>query len=35
MAEKIFGLPPDSPEFRELYGEQLRRMIRHLSGRSE
>jgi TetR/AcrR family transcriptional regulator len=35
MAEKIFGVAPDSPEFEGLYGEQLRAMLRHLSGRSE
>jgi TetR/AcrR family transcriptional regulator len=35
MTEKIFGLPPGSPEFKELYGEQLRGLLRHLSGRSE
>jgi TetR/AcrR family transcriptional regulator len=35
MAEKIFGLAPGSPEFEELYGDQLRRMLRHLGGRSE
>jgi TetR/AcrR family transcriptional regulator len=32
MAEKIFGLAPDSPEFEERYGEQLCRMLRHLAG---
>jgi AcrR family transcriptional regulator len=35
LTEKIFGLAPGSPEFEELYGEQLRRMLRHLAGRSE
>jgi TetR/AcrR family transcriptional regulator len=35
MTEKIFGLAPGSPEFEELYGEQLRRMLRHLAGHSE
>jgi TetR/AcrR family transcriptional regulator len=35
LAEKIFGLAPGSPEFEELYGDQLRRMLRHLGGRSE
>ena len=32
MTEKIFGLAPDAPEFEERYGEQLRRMLRHLRG---
>jgi TetR/AcrR family transcriptional regulator len=35
LAEEIFGMAPASAEFEELYGEQLRRMLRHLSGRSE
>jgi TetR/AcrR family transcriptional regulator len=35
LAEQTFGLAPDSPEFEELYGEQLRRMLRHLSGHGE
>ena len=35
LTEKIFGLAPGSPEFEDLYGEQLRRMLRHLAGRSE
>jgi hypothetical protein len=35
MTEKIFGLAPDSAEFEELYGEQLRRLLRQLAGRSE
>jgi TetR/AcrR family transcriptional regulator len=34
LTEKIFGLASDSPEFEELYGEQLRRMLQHLDGRS-
>ncbi|RKS76775.1 TetR family transcriptional regulator [Actinomadura pelletieri DSM 43383] len=29
---RVFGLDPDSPEFRERYAEQLRRITRHLSG---
>jgi TetR/AcrR family transcriptional regulator len=33
MARKIFGLDPSSPEFATRYGEQLRRMVRHLAGR--
>src|ERR1700691_1224207 len=28
LTEKILGLAPGSPEFEELYGEQLRRMLR-------
>ena len=32
MAEKIFGLAPDAPEFEERYGEQLCLMLRHLGG---
>ncbi|WP_233526359.1 TetR family transcriptional regulator [Actinomadura spongiicola] len=28
---RVFGLDPDSPEFRERYAEQLRRITRHLS----
>jgi TetR/AcrR family transcriptional regulator len=35
LAEKIFGLAPESAEFEELYGEQLRQMLRHLGGRTE
>lgn len=27
---RVFGLDPDSPEFRERYAEQLRRIVRHL-----
>jgi TetR/AcrR family transcriptional regulator len=34
LAEKIFGLAPDSAEFEELYGDQLRQLLRHLSGRT-
>jgi TetR/AcrR family transcriptional regulator len=34
LTEKIFGLAPDSPEFEELYGGQLRRLLQHLGGRS-
>jgi TetR/AcrR family transcriptional regulator len=34
LTEKIFGLASDSPEFEELYGEQLRRMLQHLDWRS-
>ncbi len=33
MARKIFGLDPSSPEFAARYGEQLRRIVRHLAGR--
>lgn len=29
---RVFGLDPDSPEFRERYIEQLRRILRHLAG---
>ncbi|GAA2329385.1 TetR/AcrR family transcriptional regulator [Streptomyces cuspidosporus] len=28
---QLFGLDPDSPEFREHYAEQLRRIVRHLA----
>jgi len=35
LAEQVFGIAPAAPEFEELYGDQLRRMLRHLSGRSE
>ncbi|MEU7239690.1 TetR family transcriptional regulator [Streptomyces sparsogenes] len=28
---QLFGLDPDSPEFREHYTEQLRRIVRHLA----
>jgi TetR/AcrR family transcriptional regulator len=35
MAKKTFGLPRGSPEFKEIYGDQLRGMLRHLSGRGE
>lgn len=34
LAEQIFGMAPASQEFEELYAEQLRRMLRHLSERS-
>jgi hypothetical protein len=27
---RVFGLDPDSPEFRDRYAEQLRRIVRHL-----
>ncbi|MFB4317591.1 TetR family transcriptional regulator [Actinomadura sp. 21ATH] len=33
MVRAVYGLDPDSPEFRERYAEQLRRIARHLSGR--
>lgn len=29
---RVFGLDPESPEFRERYTEQLRRIVRHLAG---
>jgi TetR/AcrR family transcriptional regulator len=29
-ARQVTGLDPDSPEFNETYGEQLRRLVRHL-----
>ncbi|TMR42315.1 TetR family transcriptional regulator [Actinomadura geliboluensis] len=29
---RVFGLDPRSPEFRERYAEQLRRIVRHLAG---
>jgi AcrR family transcriptional regulator len=32
MVRKIFGLDPAAPEFAELYGEQLRRIVRYLAG---
>lgn len=32
MVRKIFGLDPQSPGFEERYGQQLRRIIRHLGG---
>jgi len=32
MARKIFGSDPSSPEFAARYGEQLRRIVRHLAG---
>jgi len=31
MVWKIFGLDPRSPAFEDLYGEQLRRIVRHLA----
>jgi TetR/AcrR family transcriptional regulator len=34
LAEQIFGMAPASSEFEDLYGEQLRRMLRHLSERT-
>src|ERR1700680_3004188 len=30
MVRKIFGVDPASPEFAEIYSEQLRRIVRHL-----
>jgi TetR/AcrR family transcriptional regulator len=33
LVRRIFGLDPDSPEFAEIYSEQLRRIVRHLAGR--
>jgi hypothetical protein len=33
MVREIFGLDPSSPEFAARYGEQLRRIVRHLAGR--
>jgi hypothetical protein len=35
LTEKIFGLAPGSPEFEELYGDQLRRLLQQLAGLSE
>ncbi|MFB4297298.1 TetR family transcriptional regulator [Actinomadura sp. NTSP31] len=32
MVHRVYGLSPDSPEFRERYTEQLRRIVRHLAG---
>lgn len=29
---RVFGLDPESPEFRERYTEQVRRIVRHLAG---
>jgi AcrR family transcriptional regulator len=29
---RVFGLDPESPEFRERYIEQVRRIVRHLAG---
>jgi AcrR family transcriptional regulator len=34
MVRKIFGLDPAAPEFAEIYGEHLRRIVRHLAGGS-
>jgi TetR/AcrR family transcriptional regulator len=34
LTEKVFGLAPDSAEFEELYGEQVRQLLEHLRGRS-
>ncbi|MGO4756057.1 TetR/AcrR family transcriptional regulator, partial [Streptomyces sp. 2MCAF27] len=31
LVRQLFGLDPDSPEFREHYTEQLRRIVRHLA----
>jgi TetR/AcrR family transcriptional regulator len=31
MAQKIFGLDPQSPEFERRYGDQLRRIVRRLA----
>jgi hypothetical protein len=32
VARELFGLDPASPEFRERYTEQLRRIVTHLGG---
>ena len=32
VARELFGVDPASPEFRERYTEQLRRIIAHLAG---
>jgi TetR/AcrR family transcriptional regulator len=32
VARELFGLDPASPEFRERYAEQLRRIVTHLGG---
>lgn len=32
VVRKVFGLDPRAPEFEERYGEQLRRIVRHLAG---
>src|SRR5580692_7648581 len=32
VARELFGVDPSSPEFRERYAEQLRRIIAHLAG---
>ncbi|MGY0059220.1 TetR/AcrR family transcriptional regulator [Streptomyces sp. LZ34] len=31
LVRQLFGVDPDSPEFREHYTEQLRRIVRHLA----
>ena len=31
MAERVCGVDPATPEFRERYGEQLRRIVAHLT----
>jgi TetR/AcrR family transcriptional regulator len=31
LVRQLFGLDPDSPEFREHYTEQVRRIVRHLA----
>jgi TetR/AcrR family transcriptional regulator len=33
VARELFGVDPSSPEFRERYAEQLRRITAHLAGR--
>jgi AcrR family transcriptional regulator len=33
MATRLTGLDPDSPDFVERYGDQLRRLVRHLRAR--
>jgi AcrR family transcriptional regulator len=35
MVQKILGLDPHSPEFERHYGDQLRRIVRHLAGGQE
>jgi AcrR family transcriptional regulator len=32
LVREIFGVDPNAPEFEERYAEQLRRMIKHLTG---
>ncbi len=32
VARELFGVDPSSPEFRERYTEQLRRIVAHLAG---